>query len=44
MTRTTTYLTEMQLAWLRAQAERYGVTIGELVRRIIDEKREEATR
>jgi hypothetical protein len=34
----------MQLAWLRLQADRYGVTIGELVRRIIDQAREEATR
>jgi hypothetical protein len=33
-----------QLAWLRAEAERIGRPIGEVIRRIIDEKREEATR
>jgi hypothetical protein len=29
-----------QLKWLRAEAKRLGLTISELVRRILDEKRE----
>ena len=33
-------LTEQQIAYLRAEAERLGISMGELVRRIIDEARE----
>jgi hypothetical protein len=32
--------TQKQLAWLRSEAKRLGLSIGELMRRIIDEKRE----
>lgn len=33
-------LTEQQIAYLRAEAERLGISVGELVRRIIDAARE----
>ena len=34
-------LTEPQLAFLRIEAERLGVTVGELLRRVIDQYREQ---
>lgn len=34
-------LTAPQLEWLRAEADRLGVTTSELVRRIIDQYREQ---
>ena len=32
-------LTEQQMAWLRRQARQLGITIGELLRRLIDKER-----
>lgn len=32
--------TKPQMKWLKEQAARYGISIAEVVRRIIDEKRE----
>lgn len=40
LSRTTINLTPPQLSWLRREAKRLGLTLGELLRRIIDEKRE----
>jgi ribbon-helix-helix CopG family protein len=37
--RTTVHLTQQQLEWLRRQAQRLGITFGELLRRIIDKER-----
>ena len=34
--------TDPQTAWLKAEARRIGITIGELLRRIIDQRREPA--
>jgi hypothetical protein len=31
--------TAQQLSWLRSEAKRLGITMGELMRRLIDEKR-----
>lgn len=36
--------TEPQLAFLKAEAERLGITVAELVRRIIDEYRKKQRR
>ena len=33
-------LPEPQMSWLRREAERIGITIGELLRRIIDQVRD----
>jgi len=33
---------DQQMEWLRAEARRIGITIGELLRRIIDQRREPA--
>ena len=38
----TVRFTEPQLAWLRVEAAKFGVSIGDMVRRIIDEHRERA--
>lgn len=40
LNRTTINLTTPQLSWLRKEAKRLGLTLGELLRRIVDEKRE----
>jgi len=32
-------LTDQQMGWLQRQARQLGISIGELLRRIIDEKR-----
>lgn len=37
--RTTVVLSEPQLEWLRAEAERLGIPVNELIRRIIDKAR-----
>jgi hypothetical protein len=39
LSRTTINLTPPQLTWLRREAQRLGLTLGELLRRIIDERR-----
>lgn len=31
--------TKPQMAWLKQQADKLGITVAELIRRIIDEKR-----
>lgn len=41
MKRTTIWLTEAQITYLSAEAERLGIKQAELIRRIIDEYREE---
>ena len=38
--RTSVVLTEPQVAFLKAEAARLGITLGELVRRIVDQYRE----
>ena len=38
--RTSVVLTEPQVAFLKAEAARLGTTLGELVRRIVDQYRE----
>ncbi len=38
--RTSVVLTEPQLAFLKAESARLGITLGELVRRIVDQYRE----
>lgn len=38
--RTTFQLSGPQLTWLRKEAKKLGVTMGEFLRRILDEKRE----
>jgi hypothetical protein len=38
--RTSVVLTEPQVACLKAEASRLGITLGELVRRIVDQYRE----
>ena len=40
MNRLSFSLPEPQMSWLRREAERIGITIGELLRRIIDAARE----
>lgn len=40
MTRVTHHLTDAQLAWLNREAKKLGITVADLLRRIIDEKRE----
>ena len=40
LARTTVNLTPPQMSWLRREARRLGLTIGELLRRIIDDRRE----
>jgi hypothetical protein len=40
MDRITVSLPPPQMSWLRREAERIGITIGELLRRIIDQVRE----
>lgn len=37
-------LTEPQLAFLRAEAERLGISVADLIRRIIDQHREAHSR
>ena len=37
--KTTVVLTAPQIAWLREEAERLGIPINELIRRIIDKAR-----
>lgn len=32
--------TKQQMKWLKDEAKRIGITVGELVRRIVDEKRD----
>jgi hypothetical protein len=32
-------MTEPQLVWLRREAKRLGITVADLIRRIIDQKR-----
>jgi len=39
MDRITISIPPPQMTWLRAEAERLGVTVGELLRRIIDQVR-----
>jgi hypothetical protein len=39
LNRTSINLTTPQLTWLQREARRLGITLGELLRRIIDEKR-----
>jgi hypothetical protein len=39
MERTTIQLTPQQLSWLKKQSGKLGITLGELLRRIIDETR-----
>lgn len=34
-------LTHIQLKWLEARAKQLGITVSDVIRRIIDEKREE---
>jgi hypothetical protein len=40
MNRLSFSLPEPQMSWLRREAERIGITIGELLRRIIDQVRD----
>ena len=40
MERRAIHLTDAQLAWLKREAKRLGITIADLVRRIIDMARE----
>jgi hypothetical protein len=40
MERVTVSLPSSQLSWLRREAERIGITIGELLRRILDQVRD----
>ena len=40
MQRLTAHLTETQLAWLKREARRLGLTVADLLRRIIDTARE----
>jgi Ribbon-helix-helix protein, copG family len=38
----TVSLTEPQIAWLRAESARLGISVSDMIRRIIDEHRERA--
>jgi hypothetical protein len=40
MERITVSLPSPQMSWLKHEAERVGITVGELLRRIIDQHRE----
>jgi hypothetical protein len=40
MHRTQLYLPDVQLAWLREEAAKRGITVSEIVRRLIDAVRE----
>ena len=42
MQRTSISLPEPQMSWLRSEAKRLGITVGELLRRLIDRVREAA--
>jgi len=42
MTRITVSLPDPTMEWLKAEAKRAGITVGELLRRIIDQRREPA--
>lgn len=39
MTRTTFHLTDVQITWLNREARKLGITVAELMRRIIDAAR-----
>lgn len=40
LARTTINLTQPQISWLRREAKRLGLTLGELLRRIVDAARD----
>jgi hypothetical protein len=40
----TVRFTEPQLAWLKAEAAKFGVSIGDMVRRIVDDYRTAAAK
>lgn len=40
MPRVTISFTEQQLEWLRAQADRLGISLADLIRRMVDRQRE----
>lgn len=40
MARMSVTLTEPQLKWLEKEAKRLGITVGEMIRRLIDKVRE----
>ncbi len=42
--RMTVVLTEPLLAWLRSEAERLGIPVNELIRRLLDKEREICSR
>jgi hypothetical protein len=44
MTKLMISFTDPQIAWLRAEADRLGISVAEYVRRIVDAKRERKPR